>query len=71
MKTPIEQVDELIEYVGKEEETWMAMRDGCEKYSDDYNHDQRMFATYFRIRCILEDRKREIEKRKVVPIGFG
>ena len=69
IKTPLEQVDELIDYVGQEEENWMSMRDGCKKNSDDWIHDNMMFARYFRIRCILTRHKEALPKGKPIPHG--
>lgn len=62
IKTPQEQVEELIEYTAKEEENWMYMRDGCKKNSDDWIHDNMMFCMYFRIRCILTRHKEALPK---------
>lgn len=69
IKTPLEQVNELIEYAAGEEETWLAMRDGCKKGTDDYNHDQMMFGRYFRIRVILERHKDSLPKGQALPFA--
>lgn len=68
IKTPLEQVQELIDYVGEEENNWLLMRDGC-KNTDDYNHDQKMFGTYFKIRVILERHKDSLSKGIQIPFG--
>lgn len=67
--TPEQELDELISFVTEQEDLHLAMRDGCKKHSDDYNHDQEMFANFFRIRVVLEDKKRRMSKGEAIGHG--
>lgn len=67
--TPEQELDELIQFLTDEEDLHLAMRDGCKKYSDEYNFEQKMFSNFFKTRVILEDKKRRIKKS--VAIGHG
>jgi hypothetical protein len=66
IKSPLEQVDELINYTAQEEENWMSVRDGCKKNSDDWIHDNKMFCMYFRIRIILTRHKEALPKSQAI-----
>ena len=58
-----------IKYFEDEENMQLHLRDGCEKYSDDYNYHQKAFGTYCRARIRAENELKQTSKGE--SIGFG
>lgn len=67
--TPEQELDELIKFLTDEEDMHLALRDGCVKYSDDYNFEQKMFSNFFKTRVVLEAKKRQMSKGEAIGHG--
>lgn len=60
---------DAAEYFAEQEDLQVSLRDGCEKYSDDYNYHQKVFGIYCRARIQTENDLEKLSRGE--RIGFG
>ncbi len=57
------QLEKDVKYLSEEEDFQLLLRDGCEKYSEDYNYHQNVFGIMCRARIRAE--------REIISLGKG